>query len=167
MNAELTRVYVGLGSNLDDPVQQVRKAVRLLDELARARLVEVSSLYRSAPMGPQEQPDYVNAVAALDTSMAPEELLVLLQGIEQFHRRQRTDTHWGPRTLDLDILLYGDHIIQDEHLQIPHAGLPQRNFVLYPLAEIAPNLEVPGIGTLQELLSNCPQGELERMDEVL
>jgi 2-amino-4-hydroxy-6-hydroxymethyldihydropteridine diphosphokinase len=161
------RAYVGLGSNLDDPLNQLRQALRELDGLARVRLAGVSSLYRSTPMGPADQPDYLNAVAALDTSLDADDLLVLLQGIEEFHHRVRGE-HWGPRTLDLDLLLYGDQCIDTEHLRVPHQGLHERNFVLYPLAEIAPpDLAVPGLGPLQELLAHCPDTGLRRLDESL
>jgi 2-amino-4-hydroxy-6-hydroxymethyldihydropteridine diphosphokinase len=164
----MTRVYIGLGSNIDDPLDQIRRALRELDGLARVRLARVSSLYRSPPMGPAGQPDYLNAVAALDTSLGPEELLVLLQGIEEFHRRVRTGERWGPRTLDLDLLLYGDRVIDTARLRVPHYGLHTRNFVLHPLAEIAPpDLEVPGLGPLEELLTRCPDTGLRRLDESL
>ncbi len=168
MSEVTTRAYIALGSNLDDPLQQIRQALRELDSLSRIRLHKVSSLYRSIPMGPKPQPDYLNAVAALDTSMGADEFLVLLQGIEEYHRRVRTGERWGPRTLDLDILLFGDHAIDNDHLRVPHYGMPERNFVLYPLAEIAPEgLQVPGHGPLTELLANCPRDGLERLDEPL
>jgi 2-amino-4-hydroxy-6-hydroxymethyldihydropteridine diphosphokinase len=163
----MVRAYLGLGSNLDHPLRQLRQALRELDGLARVRLVRVSSLYRSTPMGPAGQPDYLNAVAALDTSLDAEALLVLLQGIEEFHHRVRGE-RWGPRTLDLDLLLYGNEGIETEHLRVPHAGLHERNFVLYPLAEIAPpDLEVPGLGSLKELLARTPDTGLLRLDESL
>ena len=168
MTEAVTRVYIGLGSNIDDPLDQIRRALRELDGLARVRLVRVSSLYRSPPMGPAGQPDYLNAVAALDTSLGAEELLVLLQGIEEFHRRVRTGERWGPRTLDLDLLLYGDQVIDTAHLRVPHYGLHARNFVLHPLVEIAPaDLEVPGHGPLSDLLAHCPAAGLQRLDDPL
>lgn len=168
MTEAVTRVYIGLGSNIDDPLDQIRRALRELDGLARVRLVRISSLYRSPPMGPAGQPDYLNAVAALDTSLGAEELLVLLQGIEEFHRRVRTGERWGPRTLDLDLLLYGDQVIDTAHLRVPHYGLQARNFVLHPLAEIAPaDLEVPGRGALSDLLVHCPADGLQRLDDPL
>ena len=168
MTDVMVRAYVGLGSNLDDPLAQIRQALRELDGLDRVRLVQVSSLYRSRPMGPGDQPDYLNAVAALDTRLDAENLLLLLQGIEEFHHRVRSGQRWGPRTLDLDLLLYDDQRIDSPHLRVPHYGLAERNFVLYPLAEIAPpELEVPGLGPLRELLAGCPDTGLERLDEVL
>ena len=165
MTEEMVRAYVGLGSNLDDPQAQIRQALRELGDLARVRLARVSSLYRSAPMGPAGQPDYLNAVAALDTSLDADELLLLLQGIEEFHHRVRNGERWGPRTLDLDLLLYGDQCIDSAHLRVPHYGLPERNFVLYPLAEIAPpDLVVPGLGSLEALLARCPDTGLRRLE---
>jgi 2-amino-4-hydroxy-6-hydroxymethyldihydropteridine diphosphokinase len=163
----MVRAYVGLGSNLGDPLNQLRQALRELDGLDRVRLVGVSSLYRSTPMGPADQPDYLNAVVALDTSLEADALLVLLQGIEEFHHRVR-GMHWGPRTLDLDLLLYGDQCIETTHLRVPHHGLQERNFVLYPLAEVAPaGLVVPGQGPLADLLAGCPETGLERLEEAL
>lgn len=168
MSEGMTRAYIGLGSNLDDPLDQLRRALRELGRLSRVRLAKVSSLYRSVPMGPRQQPDYLNCVAALDTSLTADELLILLQGIEEFHRRVRTGERWGPRTLDLDIILYGDDAIENDHLRVPHYGMHERNFVLYPLAEIAPgDLAVPGHGALAELLERCPRDGLERLDEPL
>ncbi len=167
MSPVVNRVYVGLGSNLDDPLEQLRQALRELNGLASTRLVQVSSLYRSIPMGPPGQPDYLNAVVALDTSLVPVDLLHVLQGIEEFHRRERTGERWGPRTLDLDILLYGDQEIHTDFLQIPHTGLHERNFVLYPLAEIVDDLMIPGHGSLQSLLQSCSQEGLQRLDDAL
>ncbi|MBV0934211.1 2-amino-4-hydroxy-6-hydroxymethyldihydropteridine diphosphokinase [Marinobacterium weihaiense] len=158
----MTRVYIGLGSNLEDPRQQVSDALLELDDIPASRVVARSSLYRSDPVGPPGQPDYVNAVAALETELAPETLLDALQAIEQAHQRVRK-IHWGPRTLDLDILLYGDHIIDSERLIIPHAWMLERNFVLWPLAEIAPDLHLPDGSELRRHLVHCPLGTLERI----
>jgi 2-amino-4-hydroxy-6-hydroxymethyldihydropteridine diphosphokinase len=155
-------VYVGLGSNLEDPQMQVRSALDELAGLPRTRLRAHSSLYISAPMGPQDQPDFVNAVACLETALRPEQLLRALQAIEQSHRRQKS-RHWGPRTLDLDILLYGHDVIDSEHLKVPHPGIAQRNFVLYPLAEIDCQLDIPGVGKVQALLDQCSDDGLRRL----
>lgn len=154
--------YISLGSNLEDPYAQVTQAIEELRQLADAELVAVSSLYRSDPVGPPGQPDYVNAVAALATDMPAEVLLDQLQAIEQSHRRVRLQ-HWGPRTLDLDILLYADQQINTERLTVPHAFMHERSFVLYPLAEIAPELTLPGGKPLQQLLDDCPIGTLEKL----
>ncbi|HHH44476.1 MAG TPA: 2-amino-4-hydroxy-6-hydroxymethyldihydropteridine diphosphokinase [Gammaproteobacteria bacterium] len=157
-------VFIGLGSNLDQPVSRVLRAIHALEGLPESSLRAQSSLYRSAPMGPQDQPDYVNAVVQLTTRLSPEDLLDQLQQVEDAHGRTR-ERHWGPRTLDLDILLYGEQVITSERLQVPHPGLAQRNFVLYPLAEIAGDLPVPGLGRLQSLLEQCPRDGLLQLPE--
>jgi len=156
--------YIGLGSNLDDPKHHIRGAMEALARLPNTTLIRPSSLYRSAPMGPQDQPEYVNAVAALQTSLSPWELMAALQAIERQHGRVRGAVKWGPRTLDLDLLLYGDMKIHETALTVPHPGLPERPFVLYPLAEIAPGLEIPGKGSLEALLQSCPLHGLARLD---
>jgi 2-amino-4-hydroxy-6-hydroxymethyldihydropteridine diphosphokinase len=157
------RVYIGLGSNLDDPKRQVRYALQVLTGLPGSTLCRYSSLYRSPPMGPQDQPDYINAVAELETGLSAAELLSLLQAIENQQGRVRGAARWGPRTLDLDILIYGQAQIKAPELTVPHPGIAERPFVLYPLAEIAPDLEIPGCGALQELLDRCPPRGLERL----
>ena len=157
------RVYIGLGSNLDDPKRQVRKALQALTGLPGSTLCRYSSLYRSPPMGPQDQPDYINAVAELETGLSAAELLSLLQAIENQQGRVRGAARWGPRTLDLDILIYGQAQIKAPKLTVPHPGIAERPFVLYPLAEIAPDLEIPGCGALQELLDRCPPKGLKRL----
>ncbi len=158
-----TVAYVGLGSNLDDPIAQVGRALRELAGLPETRLTRTSALYRTAPMGPANQPDYINAVAELQTSLSPPALLEALQCLERAHARVRTAERWGPRTLDLDVLLYGDNVLEDPQLCIPHPGLAVRAFVLIPLAEIAPTLMVPGLGPLSGLLAALdPQG-IERL----
>ena len=158
--------YIGLGSNLDDPVNQVQQALMELDEMPQSKCTRYSSLYRSAPLaldtGPQDQPDYINAVAELDTKLNPLDLLHELQFLELMHKRTRGE-RWGPRTLDLDILLYDDRIIEIPELTVPHSGLYERNFVLYPLAEIAPDLDIPGAGQLNGLLSRCECGSLKKL----
>jgi len=143
-------VYIGLGSNLENPRDQVQRALVELGQIPGTRVDCHSSLYLSAPLGPEDQPDYVNAVARLSTELQPLPLLDALQRIEQKHGRVR-ERHWGPRTLDLDILLYGDHCIDLPRLLVPHPHMHQRGFVLKPLLEIAPDLCVPGRGPLVEL----------------
>lgn len=157
------RCYIGLGANLANPVQQLELAIAALRQVPLSRLVAVSSLYGSKPMGPQDQPDYVNAVAALDTTLLPEQLLDALQRIEQNQGRQRKDERWGPRTLDLDILLYGAQIINTERLTVPHYGLKQREFVLYPLAEIAAELQLPDGTVLSSLLEQVALNGLQKL----
>jgi 2-amino-4-hydroxy-6-hydroxymethyldihydropteridine diphosphokinase len=148
-----------LGSNLGHPEQQISQALMALAQLPESRLLAQSSLYRSSPLGPKDQPDFVNAVAAINTGLSPHALLQQLQRIELAQGRRR-DRHWGPRTLDLDLLIYGEIILSDEDLTVPHTGLTQRNFVLYPLYEIAPELVVPGLGALSKLLAGCARGDL-------
>jgi 2-amino-4-hydroxy-6-hydroxymethyldihydropteridine diphosphokinase len=156
------QAYIGIGSNLANPIAQVRQAFQALVCVPRTRCVARSPLYRSAPLGPQGQPDYINAVAALTTRLAPETLLRALQDIEQAHGRVRT-LRWGPRTLDLDILLYGDLVQTLPHLVIPHPRLQERAFVLYPLQDIAPALVIPGLGDIAVLVQRCPPLPLERL----
>jgi len=144
MTAE--RVFVGLGANLGDPRATLARAMRELAELPRTRLVAVSPLYRSAPMDAQG-PDFINAVVELGTALTPRELLHALQSIEQAHGRERP-YHHAPRTLDLDLLLYGQRIIRDPDLVVPHPRLHERAFVLRPLADLAPDLVHPALGRL-------------------
>jgi 2-amino-4-hydroxy-6-hydroxymethyldihydropteridine diphosphokinase len=162
MTAAVT-AYIGLGSNLDNPESQVRRACDELAQLQDSRLMTVSPLYRSDPVGPPGQPDYINAVVGLATALPPEALLDALQSIEQAHGRERRE-HWGARTLDLDILLYGDRIIASARLTVPHPYLAERPFVLYPLADVAPAIKVPGRGPLATLLAGCPPAGVERLD---
>lgn len=163
MNME--RVYIGLGSNLADPAAQLRTALAALQALPRTHLVAVSSFYDSDPLGPADQPRYVNAVAALDSALEPLELLDALQAIEREQGRVRKAERWGPRTLDLDILLFGNRQLREERLTIPHYHLQARPFVLYPLAEIAPGLRLPDGRPLGELLAACPMQGLRRRDD--
>jgi len=152
----LVECFIALGSNLDGPEGQLRRAVEALERLPESRLMEVSSFYRSSPMGPQDQPDYLNAVACLHTRLGPEALLDALQAIEAAQGRVREgEPRWGPRPLDLDILLYDQLTLESERLVIPHPGVFQRNFVLYPLHEIRPDLIFPGGESLAELIKTC------------
>lgn len=164
----MERVYIGLGSNLAEPREQLRGALRALAAVPSSRLVAVSSLYASDPLGPPDQPRYNNAVATLETLLAPLDLLDALQAIEKAHGRERKAERWGPRTLDLDILLFGDRLLDEPRLTVPHYHLHARAFVLYPLAEIAPqNLQLPDGRNLANLLAACPFEGLERLDEPL
>jgi 2-amino-4-hydroxy-6-hydroxymethyldihydropteridine diphosphokinase len=160
----VTAAYVGLGSNLEDPVAQVRRA---LDELAAVPSTEViarSHLYKTPPLGPADQPDYINAVAALDTTLSPLDLLAALHDLESRHGRRRDGTRWGPRSLDLDLLLYGDAVLDTPELMLPHPGLPERAFVLYPLYDVAPQLAVPGKGTVTELRARLGTPKIARLE---
>ncbi len=158
----MNAVYLGLGSNLDRPDQQLQSAIESLADLADSELVCCSSFYASRPMGPQDQPDFVNAVALINTSLTPSQLLTETQAIEQQQGRIRKANQWGPRTLDIDILLYGEISLQSAELTIPHYGMKQREFVLYPLFEIAPDLVLPSGEKLTELLADCPLNGLEK-----
>lgn len=160
MNSSLT--YIGLGSNLSNPVLQIQTAVKTLQNTANVQLIHCSDLWASKPMGPSDQPDYVNAVVAVTTQLAPLELLDLCQSIEQAHRRIKT-RHWGPRTLDLDILLMGDLQLHLPRLQVPHPGMTQRGFVLAPLHQIAPDLYLAN-QPLTYWLSQCDLSGLHRLD---
>jgi 2-amino-4-hydroxy-6-hydroxymethyldihydropteridine diphosphokinase len=141
-----TPAYVALGSNLDDPRAQVERGFAALGELPGARLVACSSLYRSPPLGPVAQPDFVNAVAGLLTTLDPRSLLAGLKSIEDRLGRVRPVVRWGPRRIDLDLLACGALRIDEPDLTLPHPGIGERAFVLVPLAEIAPTLEIPGLG---------------------
>ncbi|HYD58112.1 MAG TPA: 2-amino-4-hydroxy-6-hydroxymethyldihydropteridine diphosphokinase [Burkholderiales bacterium] len=138
----MATAYVALGSNLQDPVRQVESALEELDRLPETRLVKRSSLYRTAPVGYAEQPDFVNAVAQLETRLPADRLLDQLQAVEARHGRTRSFPN-APRTLDLDLLLYGDLVLRSERLTLPHPRMRERDFVLIPLREIAPDLELP------------------------
>ena len=153
---------IGLGSNLGDPLQQLNRAVQALSALRASELLAVSSFYGNPPMGPQDQPDYVNAAALLRTALAPLELLDALQAIEAAQGRER-GRRWGERTLDLDLLLYGEQRIAHPRLSVPHPGMHERAFVLYPLAEIAGGRPVPGLGSVAELAARCDDGALRRI----
>ncbi|MBW3567350.1 MAG: 2-amino-4-hydroxy-6-hydroxymethyldihydropteridine diphosphokinase [Proteobacteria bacterium] len=154
--------FIGLGSNLDEPREQVRRGIAALDALEHSRLLRQSSLYASPPMGPQDQPDFINAVVELETRLPPERLLERLQAIESTQGRVR-ERKWGPRTLDLDLLLYGAEKISTPLLIVPHPGLPERPFVLYPLAELAPGLDIPGHGSVTALAARIPSAGTRRL----
>lgn len=160
----MIRAYIGLGSNLADPAGQIRDAFRALASLPQSRLAGQSPLYRSAPVGPQDQPDFINAVAALDTALSPLALLDALQGLEQAAGRERR-RHWGERTLDLDLLLYGDQHIASPRLTVPHPHLHERAFVLVPLAALAPDLHLPDGQPVTYWLARCNQNDVWYYDD--
>lgn len=163
MNPVMITAYIGLGSNLAQPVAQITQARQAIAALADCEELAFSSLYASPPMGPQDQPDYVNAVMAIATKLSALDLLHSLQAIEQQQGRVRTGTRWGARTLDLDLLLYADQQIQLPELSVPHIGIAQRAFVLYPLQEIAPLLIIPTLGAIQQLVAACPLAGLKKL----
>lgn len=151
--------YVGLGSNLEDPAGQLARAVSELANLPDTTLQAQSPFYASRPVGPQNQPDFVNGAVALATKLPAHQLLDHLQAIEQAHGRERLQ-HWGPRTLDLDLLIYGNDHICDERLTVPHAQLAERDFVLQPLLDLNPELTLPDGRSLQVLRRECPDNRL-------
>ena len=159
----LVPAYVALGSNLDDPRAQVERAFNALAELPGTRLVLRSSLYASRPLGPVEQPDFVNAVAGLLTALDPVALLAALKDLEARLGRARPVVRWGPRRIDLDLLVHGTERSDTDALKLPHPGLAERAFVLVPLAEIAPDLVVPGLGRVRDLLARTDTATVERM----
>ena len=159
----MSRVYVGLGSNIDDPLLQLHQALEGLGQLPQTTLAAASPLYRSRPVGPSDQPDFLNMAVQLDTALTPLALLDHLQQLEHAQGRQRT-RHWGPRTLDLDILLWGDQSIDEPRLQVPHPQLPHRDFVLQPLLDLDPALCLPDGTTLQHLRAHCPNNHLEALE---
>lgn len=158
--------YIGVGSNLGNPVEKAKKAIEALKKIDASLLVSASSLYCSKPMGPSDQPDYINAVVKLETSLTPLALLDVLQEIELKQGRVRKDERWGPRTLDLDILLIDNLEINNERLTVPHYGMCDREFVLYPLFEIAPELILPNKKPLSILVESCPKNGLEIFNEI-
>ena len=155
--------YVALGSNLDDPSAQIARAFEALGAVSDTRLVLRSSLYRSPPLGPVAQPDFVNAVAGMLTRIAPREFLAELKSIEQRLGRARPVQRWGPRSIDLDLLVHGATRVAEPGLTVPHPGVAERAFVLLPLAEIAPDLIVPGLGRVRTLAAVAPAAGLARI----
>jgi 2-amino-4-hydroxy-6-hydroxymethyldihydropteridine diphosphokinase len=156
------QAYVGVGSNLDEPLQQVRAAIAELAEMPGSRVTGRSSLYRSAPIGKADQPDYINAVVEIATDLSPEGLLGQLGAIEARHGRVRGERN-APRTLDLDLLLYDQAVIETPDLTVPHPRMHERAFVLLPLAELAPTAIVPGHGAVEALLPGVAAQRLERL----
>lgn len=155
--------FVGLGANLENPLQQVRRAISELGAIENTRLLAASSLYRSAPVGYADQPDFINAVARLQTGLSPRELLDALHVIENRHGRRRSVRN-APRTLDLDLLLYGMLVVQGEDLTLPHPRMHERAFVLLPLVEIAPDTSVPGHARASQLLALVDRSGVEKLD---
>ena len=157
------RAYIGIGSNLDNPVAQVLEAVEEMEMIPDTILVARSSLYSGKPMGPEEQPDYVNAVVSLDTLLSADELYRALVSIEDLQGRTREGEKWGPRIIDLDLLLYGNTTIDTDTLTVPHPGMHERDFVIIPLEEIAGNVKIPGRGFLYSLINQCKSHSLKKL----
>jgi len=157
------RVFIGLGSNLHNPINQVKRALNSLRHLPKTQLLKHSTFYRNPPMDFSQQPNYINAVAELSTGLLPLPLLHHLQAIEKQQGRMRSAQRWAARTLDLDLLLYGNLHYQDTVLTVPHYGLYQRAFVLYPLFECAPNLILPNGQKIKDALKFCDTRKLKRV----
>jgi len=155
VNQKVTEVVLGLGSNLNDPLRQIRVAIEAIQQIPQTVMRQHSGFYQTAPLGAEDQPDYVNAVVHIETSLAAEDLLMHTQCIENQQGRQRGSVRWQSRTLDIDILLFGKQIIETPGLQVPHPGLMQRDFVLVPLAEIVPDWQLPNKLTVRQALSQC------------
>jgi 2-amino-4-hydroxy-6-hydroxymethyldihydropteridine diphosphokinase len=161
--------YIGLGSNLDDPPAQLRRASEAIAALPRTSLAAISAFYRSRPLAlpgscaDAQQPDYVNAVVSVETCLSPLALLEALQAIESAQGRDRRGPRWGARTIDLDILLYGQEVLETPRLSVPHPGLAAREFVLYPLYDIEPRLVLPDGRRLKDVLDDCPLRGLQRL----
>jgi len=155
--------FIGLGSNLADPLVQVRQALMELDSIPGTRVTACSSLYRTSPVGYLEQADFINAIASVQTTLKPQALLAALLAIENRHGRRRAMRN-APRTLDLDLLLYGEEVLDEHGLTLPHPRLHERAFVLAPLAEIAPGAMVPGRGLVQDLLARVNYNGVSRID---
>lgn len=163
MMSNYSRAFIGIGSNLDSPLQQVLMALESLAQLPHCRFITSSSLYRSAPVGPQDQPDFINAVALLETTLTPAELMERLHFIEDAHGRVRKG-RWGARTLDLDLLLFDNRVIDQPGLRVPHPELPNRSFVLEPLYEIWPDGQLPDGRLLSHLCKACPGPAVEKLE---
>lgn len=161
----MTRVYIGLGSNQDKPARQVTAALEALDTLDDTRLVKVSRLYRTAPWGRTDQSDFVNATAAVDTTLPALTLMAELLALEQRLGRRRDGVRWGPRVIDLDMLLYGHEVIDLPGLIVPHPRMHERGFVLTPLADLDPDLDIPGRGCLKDLRAAISDHEVRVLDD--
>jgi 2-amino-4-hydroxy-6-hydroxymethyldihydropteridine diphosphokinase len=163
MTSPSTIAYIGLGSNLSEPIEQVKNAINEIKNIAQSQVTRISSLYLSKPMGPQDQDDYINAVLAIETYLSAVELLNALQAIENKAGRVRKDDRWGARILDLDIILFGNDIINTERLTIPHYGMTEREFVLLPLVEIAPCLKLPDGKSVKLLCQNIGNNAMVKL----
>ncbi|EPL6454368.1 MULTISPECIES: 2-amino-4-hydroxy-6-hydroxymethyldihydropteridine diphosphokinase [Providencia] len=156
----MEQVYIAIGSNLGEPLKQAQQAIAALDAIPDSRVIATSPIYRTKPLGPQDQPDFLNLAVCLETSLEPEVLLNYTQQIELDLGRVRKDERWGPRTLDLDIMLFGNRVINTPRLTVPHYGLKEREFMLYPLSDIAPTLVFPDGELLSERLTHVPRNGL-------
>jgi len=166
MSEQSQNVYVGLGSNLDEPFRQIKDACSALEKLAVNSAIKFSSLYRTTAMSDKKQPDYLNAVAQFKCSLMPLALLDALQSIENNQGRVRGEEPWLSRTLDLDLLLFGDQMINKPTLVVPHYGLTQRNFVIYPLYEVSPELVLPDGSLILDLYKSCSKSGIIKIESI-
>ncbi len=155
--------YVGLGSNLGESAAQIERALAALRALPDTRVIAVSPLYRSKPFGPVAQDDFVNAVAALLTTQSLRPFFTALRALEVPLGRRPSVERWGPREIDLDLLAFGALQCRDQDLVVPHPGIPERDFVLYPLRDVAPDLHLPGLGVVSRLAANVPDRGLQHL----
>ncbi len=159
----MNQIFIGLGSNQDEPYDHIKKAITDLDSWSDAKVRKVSSFYQSKPFGGVQQADFINAVVLIEASMQPLELLNRLQELEHQHGRASKHLHWGPRPLDLDILLFNNEILNTEILTIPHPGMVVRSFVLLPLVEISPLIEIPGAGYAKDFLNRLLLNDIQKV----
>jgi len=159
----MTLAYIGLGSNLDGPEARITSAIKALEQIPGTIVLCCSSLYRSKPLGPRDQPEYINAVVQVDTRLEAQPLLEHLQTVENRQGRVRTQ-RWGPRTLDLDLLLFDDLVVKTDALTLPHPEMHKRAFVLFPLHEIAPEIAIPGHGPVRDLLSGLDPSAVRKLE---
>jgi 2-amino-4-hydroxy-6-hydroxymethyldihydropteridine diphosphokinase len=160
------KAWLGLGSNLQQPVVQLREALSRLSTEGRVDILRTSCFYRTPPWGDEQQDDFINAVVQIETSLDPVPLLQLAQSIENVMGRQRSERRWGPRLIDIDLLLYGDQQYQSDELEIPHPRMHERAFVLMPLAELDSALEIPGHGGVEKLLQQLDCSDIIRLNDV-
>lgn len=160
----MTRCFIGIGANLGRSARNVLAALDALETIDRTRLVRASRLYRTAPWGRADQPEFINAVAEVESGLSAATLMAELLTLEHRLGRQRDGIRWGPRAIDLDMLLYGDEIIDTPGLQVPHPRMHERAFVLWPLAELAPGLEIPGRGPIEPLMAGLDDRQVQVLD---
>ena len=156
-----TPAYIAIGSNLDDPHLQVQSAFDRLANIRATRLIARARIYRTRPLGPESQPDFINSMAGVLTQLSARELLIELKALERSIGREQPIVRWGPRRIDFDISVFGDQVIAEDDLTVPHPGVPNRNFVLYPLADIAPTLLIPQLGRVSDLFGRVDASGIE------
>lgn len=159
------KAWLGLGSNLQQPVAQLNEALYRLGETAGVEVLQISSFYQTPPWGDEQQDDFINAVVQIETSLDPIPLLHVLQSIEDLMGRQRSERRWGPRLIDIDLLLYADVQYQSEELELPHPRMHERAFVLVPLSELEKTLIIPGRGAIENLLQKTDASRICRLPE--